>query len=521
MKILSFNDRLTVLLAKAILPIVLFSFILGVFFFLYTIDEKKDVLLRKSEVLVNVIGAVLRFDSRYSNNDGFNDFTDATISQLQEAFSKLKSGQIPSEYLIGAREGSQITFLAYSGEKPGSVAWDDSSKAVPMRLGLEGKSGIIVDNDYAGKKVWAVYRPIPDTAWALVVKQPIDAYMRPFYIFGSGYLLFVILFSIVLSSLLRRNERRHAREVAVREHRFQELVESTDQWVWETDRNGVYTYSSSQVYKMLGYRPDEVVGTTLFDYMEPQEAERVSAIFNEIVRERANIVELENYNLRKDGQRVCHVTNGSPFFDEEGNLLGYRGIDKDITKQKEDQQVIEEMAYSDLLTHLSNRRMSLQRLEEEVAYAKRHDAMGALLFIDLDAFKYVNDTSGHDYGDEVLIVVAERLQEEIRESDIVGRIGGDEFIVLLRSAPITIEELQRQSASLCRRIIKALNQPIVIHNKSHHVGASIGVAFIPIDGSSGDEVIRHADRAMYMAKERGKNRYFYYRDIAVNEENRV
>lgn len=504
---------------KAIVPIALFSLLLGVFFFQYTFHEKKEVLMHKSEVLVHLISSVAHFDKIYSQEEEFNSSSEAaTLSQLQEAFSSLKSGQVPNQYLIGVHDRSMISFLAYSGEKPNPVEWEDSSKAIPMRFGLEGKTGVIVDNDYAGERVLAVYRPIPDTNWALVIKQPISSYLAPFYLFGLIYILFVGLFFIILSFLLKHNERRHAQEVATKEHRFQELVESTDHWVWEVDVKGVYTYSSSQVYKMLGYRPDEIVGTTLFEHMEPEEAERVGAIFAKIVRERENIIELENYNLHKDGHRVCHLTNGSPFFDDEGNLLGYRGIDKDITKMKEDQKIIEEMAYSDLLTQLANRRMSLQRIAEEIAYAKRHHTRGALLFIDLDEFKQVNDTSGHDDGDEVLVIVAERMQEEIRDSDIVGRIGGDEFIVLLRSSPLTLEDLQVQTASLCRRIIKAINQPIVLHNKTHHVGASIGVAFIPMDGHSSDEVIKHADRAMYMAKEKGKNRYLYYQDVVEEKE---
>ncbi len=514
-----FKDRLTVLLMKVIVPIVFFSLVLGALFFQYTFHEKKDVLMHKSEVLVRLISSVAHFDKIYSQEEEFNSSSEgATLSQLQEAFSKLKESQISNEYLIGMHDGAEIYFLAYSGERPKPVRWDDVSKAAPMRLALEHKTGVIVDNDYAGNKVLAAYRPIPNTKWALVIKQPIGSYLRPFYFFGLGYLVFVALFTIILSFLLKNNERRHAKEMAIKEHRFQELVESTDHWVWEVDVNGVYTYSSSQVYGMLGYRPDEIVGRTFFDHMAPEETERIAPIFEKIVRERENIVELENYNIHKDGHRVCLLTNGSPFFDDEGNLLGYRGIDKDISKMKKDQEIIEEMAYYDLLTQLANRRMSLQRIEEEIAYAKRHHTKGALLFIDLDEFKQVNDTSGHDYGDEVLIIVAERLQEEIRESDIVGRIGGDEFIVLLRSSPIALEELQAQTASLCKRIIQAINHPIIIHNKTHHVGASIGVAFIPMDGRSSDEVIKHADSAMYMAKEKGKNQYFYYEDVVRDEK---
>ena len=506
-----FKNKFKILLVKVIVPIILFSAILVLFFYQYTINEKKEDLRHQSEILVNVIASVSQFDSKYSRESDFNNsLSAATIAQLQNAFSKAYTRKIPNEYLVGVRSGPNITFLAYSGEKPPPVGWDNGSKAIPMRMALEGKAGVIVDNDYAGNRVLAVYRPVPNTQWALVIKQPIGLYLKPFYLFGFLYLAFLLLLFFILSILLKRNESRHAKEAAARECRFQELVESTDAWIWEVDAGGVYTYSSSQVYKMLGYRPDEVIGTTLIDHMEEDEAEKMRTIFAKIVKERAKIVELENYNLHKDGHRVCLLTNGSPFFDDEGNLLGYRGIDKDITKMKEDQKAIEEMAYNDLLTHLSNRRMSLQRVDEEIDYAQRHNTIGALLFIDLDEFKNINDTHGHDCGDDVLIIVAQRISTEIRKSDLAGRIGGDEFIVLLRSLPISIEVLHAQIESLCSRIIIAINQPIVVHNTTHHVGASIGVALIPKDGSSSDEVIKHADSAMYRAKKEGKNRYFYY-----------
>jgi diguanylate cyclase (GGDEF)-like protein/PAS domain S-box-containing protein len=451
----------------------------------------------------------------------FNNSSDAaTVAQLQNAFSKQYTGKIPNEYLIGARSGPNITFLAYSGERPQPVRWDDASKAVPKRMALAGKTGVIVDNDYAGKRVLAVFQPIPNTEWALVIKQPVELFMQLFYALGSIYLAFLFLLFFVLSILFKRNESRHMQEAAAREFRFKELVESTDAWVWEVDANGVYSYSSSQVYKMLGYRPDEVVGTTLVDHMQEDEAEKMRTVFAKIIKERAKIVELENYNLHKDGHRVCLLTNGSPFFDDEGNLLGYRGIDKDITRMKEDRSAIEEMAYNDLLTHLSNRRMSLQRIDEEIDYAQRHYTIGALLFIDLDEFKNINDSHGHGCGDDVLIVVARRISDEIRKSDLAGRIGGDEFIVLLRSLPISAEVLHTQIDSLCSRIIYAINQPIMLHNKAHQVGASIGVALIPQDGSSSDEVMKHADSAMYRAKKEGKNRYLYYqrdpKDTAYN-----
>ncbi|MCJ7765000.1 MAG: PAS domain S-box protein, partial [Thiovulaceae bacterium] len=225
------------------------------------------------------------------------------------------------------RSGLNITFLAHSGERPQPVRWDDDSKAIPMRMALAGKTGVIIGNDYAGKRVLAVFQPIPNTQWALVIKQPVELFLQPFYLFGSIYLAFLSLLFFVLSVLFKRNESRHMREVAARESRFKELVESTA-WVWEVDVNGIYSYSSSQVYKILGYRPDEVVGTTLIDHMEEDEAEKMRTIFAKIVKERAKIVELENYNLHKEGHRVCLLTNGSPFFDDEGNLLGYRGIDK-------------------------------------------------------------------------------------------------------------------------------------------------------------------------------------------------
>ena len=340
----------------------------------------------------------------------------------------------------------------------------------------------------------------------------IEIYTQQYYFAIFIFLLFSVLITIFLMIIINREKNRYDKSFIYQEHHFQKLIESTDNWVWEIDSNGIYTYSSSQVYNLLGYTNKEIIGKSPFDLMKETEVLKVKDILEHLIKNKANIVDLENINNHKNGNEVVLLTNGSPFFDEDGNLSGYRGMDKDITLAKQNQKKIEELAYFDVLTHLSNRSMCLKRIDEEIEYSQRNSTLSALLFIDLDGFKYINDSLGHHQGDEVLVIVAQRIQKEIRNFDIAGRIGGDEFIVLMRGAKISTDTLQQQIDTLVKRIIESINQPITIQNITHHLGASIGISIIPKDGHSSAEIIKHADSAMYHAKKNGKNRAIYYQD---------
>ncbi len=284
--------------------------------------------------------------------------------------------------------------------------------------------------------------------------------------------------------------------------KFQSLVESSSDWIWEVDVNGVYTYASPKVKDLLGYEPDDMIGRTLFDLMPPEEKVRVGRIFEDAIREKKPFSGVENSNLHKDGHLVVLETSGVPVFDKAGALCGYRGVDRDITDRKRYESQIKRQANYDELTGLANRNLFQDRLSQALAYSRRHEGGLAVLFIDLDNFKHINDSLGHDAGDLLLTRVAARLSGSVREGDTVTRQGGDEFVLILS------EEGDVQVVT--KRILQAMSEPFDINGRELRITCSIGIACYPKDGEDQQTLLKNADAAMYRAKELGRNNAQYY-----------
>jgi len=192
-----------------------------------------------------------------------------------------------------------------------------------------------------------------------------------------------------------------------------------------------------------------------------------------------------------------------------GGQRYFIGIVRDITERKLAEQKIAHLAHFDYLTDLPNRALFLDNLEHSVSLAKRNSYKAAVLFLDLDGFKQVNDTLGHDGGDLLLQEVAKRLKGLIRASDTVARVGGDEFIFVLSNIGS-----RENTALMANKIIAALSEPFNIKGQRCHVGGSIGISMFPVDSPDSETLIKQADAAMYVAKQSGKNTCRFYRDTA-------
>jgi diguanylate cyclase (GGDEF)-like protein/PAS domain S-box-containing protein len=438
-------------------------------------------------------------------------------------------------------------------------------------------------------------------------------------------------------------------EEALRESeaRLRDITFSMADWVWEVDDKCVYTYSSQKGFDYFGTGRECVIGKTPFDFMPPDEATRVAAIFAETAANKAPIKDLENWNIKSDGQRVCLLTNGVPMLDAAGNLKGYRGVDKDITERKNaeqkllqyhglmsavmenfpgavsiidsdlhltgynnqfkqllefpdslfeksdisfadfirynaqrgeygpgdiEQQVtagierarkfqrhqlervrpngmvlevrgeplpnggfvtvylditerkqlqeqVRELAFYDPLTQLPNRRLLGDRLSQTLAGSKRSNRYGALIFLDLDNFKTLNDKLGHAVGDLLLVQAARRMKSCVREVDTVARYGGDEFVVLMDYLNESKAQSKSQASSIAEKIRTVLAEPYALKFRQegkaeatieHRCTASIGViVFIDGEGSP-EDFLRWADSAMYQAKGAGGNLIRFY-----------
>jgi diguanylate cyclase (GGDEF)-like protein/PAS domain S-box-containing protein len=217
------------------------------------------------------------------------------------------------------------------------------------------------------------------------------------------------------------------------------------------------------------------------------------------------------YRLRHaSGEYRWIVDQGSPRYDSEGNFLGYVGHCMDITESKRAEAEIEHLAYHDMLTELPNRTLFLDRLSQALAAARRAKRYGAVMFVDLDQFKRINDVYGHALGDAVLKEVAERLRYYLRQEDTVARLGGDEFVVLVPELSTDAEAAANLALSVAEKIRSALEMPIRIEGQDYNSSASVGVTLFPKDTESADDLMREADIAMYRAKEGGRNALAYF-----------
>ncbi len=225
----------------------------------------------------------------------------------------------------------------------------------------------------------------------------------------------------------------------------------------------------------------------------------------------------EIWNRRKDGQVFVAWESIVAVYDEAGAIRYFIGSFSDITDKVEAQRHILRLAHYDVLTDLPNRVLFQDRLERAVVHALRHDRQAALLFLDLDGFKKVNDTMGHRAGDDLLKEVAVRLRGCVRMTDTIARLGGDEFTVILDEISSPAD-----AALVAEKIFAALQVPVVIDGREVFVGTSIGISLFPTDGRSGEELLKHADTAMYQAKGAGKGRFnFYSAEMTKREEHRL
>lgn len=256
--------------------------------------------------------------------------------------------------------------------------------------------------------------------------------------------------------------------------------------------------------RITGYAPEEIIGQTPAVLQSGwQDPQFYKQMWETIGKE--GVWQGEIWDRRKNGElyiawlTICTVRNS------EGEVINYIGMSEDITQQKESEEHIRRLAYHDTLTGLANRQLFEDRLAHAVATASRDERPVAVLFIDLDRFKPVNDSLGHKAGDILLQQVAQRLDGIVRESDTVARLGGDEFAIVLEGAD------EPHADQVAGKVLQAMNDPFELEGHELHVGASIGISLFPDDGRSLETLVQHADIAMYRSKTAGRGTYQFFR----------
>jgi diguanylate cyclase (GGDEF)-like protein/PAS domain S-box-containing protein len=288
------------------------------------------------------------------------------------------------------------------------------------------------------------------------------------------------------------------------EERFRRIVHCAGEGIWELDARGLTSFVNPRMAELLGYTIEEMLGCPFSGFLD--EEGRALAERNLARRRRGSAERQELRFVRKDGATMWASVASNPIYGADGEYLGTLALVNDITRQRASVERIWQQANFDELTGLPNRHMFLDRLRLAMRKADREGAFLALLFVDLDHFKDVNDHFGHAMGDLLLAQAAQRISACVRTSDTIARLGGDEFTVVLAG-------LERASTvdRIAQSMLAALARAFTLGEDEAKVAASIGVALYPADGNDVSCLLDHADQAMYAAKHAGGNRHSYFK----------
>ncbi|MBF0613808.1 MAG: EAL domain-containing protein [Magnetococcales bacterium] len=293
-------------------------------------------------------------------------------------------------------------------------------------------------------------------------------------------------------------ERKQAEEVLILSRR---VFEHAGEAILITGADGLITDVNPAYEKITGYRKDEVLGKSPgITKSGRHDAEFYRVMWSQLIQE--GFWEGEIWDRRKNGEVFPKWVSISAIRNAAHELTHYMAIFLDISDQKAVEHKLERLAFYDALTGLPNRMFFQERLAQDIARARRMETQVVLMFIDLDRFKWVNDTLGHAAGDELLKEISQRLKGCVRETDTVARLGGDEFTIILNNL-----NSSDHAAMVAQKLIMIVREPVLLMGQNVYVGASVGIALFPADSTNQETLIKHADMAMYQAKEAGRNTF--------------
>lgn len=292
------------------------------------------------------------------------------------------------------------------------------------------------------------------------------------------------------------------------EARYRSIFENAVEGIYQTSPDGHYLNFNPALAKIYGYdsAADLVQGISDIDKQLYVDVGKRSE-FVTLMSKHGRVINFEAQVRRKDGAVIWISENAREVRDRDGSLMFYEGTVEDITERKSHEQEIEYQATHDALTGLPNRTLLTDRLQQYMGIADRYASKVAVAFVDLDQFKLINDSMGHDAGDALLRIMAERLASCVRESDTVVRLGGDEFVLLLTG----LNKIEDVSESM-QRVLLAVAEPCAIGARDFIVSCSIGISIYPDDAKDTTTLLKYADSAMYKSKQSGRNNFQFYTD---------
>jgi len=323
-------------------------------------------------------------------------------------------------------------------------------------------------------------------------------------------ILVPVLLAFVRADQAELGKRARERNDASKASALIAMFEETGRvWFWETDRYGQLTYASPKLAEVFGEHPSKLIGQPMTSLIVNGGDEDLASPHGErtigfYMSNRLGFSELAVRAAVQGDARWWSVT-GRPVIDTLGQFRGFRGSGSDYTEKRKSEAEISRLARFDSLTGLPNRALMLQTLEQSLGNARINPAPCALMMLDLDRFKSVNDTLGHPVGDALLKLVSKRLETVIGDGGRVGRLGGDEFTVVLPVAPS-----HAKIKALAAEVIRHLSEPYTVEGSHISIGASVGIAIGPEDGATADALMRNADLALYAAKAAGRGVLRFY-----------
>ncbi|MCX5850137.1 MAG: EAL domain-containing protein [Deltaproteobacteria bacterium] len=313
-----------------------------------------------------------------------------------------------------------------------------------------------------------------------------------------------------LGSFMDITERKNMEEAFRQsEGKYRTILENIQEGYFEVDLAGNFTFFNDSMCRIAGVNREELTGVNYRQFSNQEMSKKAFKAFNKVYNTGEPTEGFDWEIIREDSTKRYIEASVSLRKDSSNRPIGFKGVIRDITERKRIEQELNHMATHDALTGLPNRAMFSQLLNHAIQSAHRNKKQLAVLFIDLDRFKTINDSLGHDAGDQLLQEMALRFQQSLRTVDIVSRMGGDEFVIMIED----VNDLN-QTATLAHKILTTTIKPMVLRGEECRVTASIGISIYPRDGEDEQSLMKNADIAMYFAKEQGKNNYqFYSTDI--------
>ncbi len=315
----------------------------------------------------------------------------------------------------------------------------------------------------------------------------------------------------ILAALFdRRMERKNTITLRQSIALSESLLQAMPVPVFHKDAQGRYTGCNVAFSEFIGKPKEDIVGKTVFEVSPKSLSQTYRDKDLELLDHPVGVQVYESQVRHSDGSLHDVVFHKARMLGDDGKPSGIIGVILDITQRKQAEQQIHQLAFFDPLTELPNRRLLMDRLHQELAIGARTGQYGAILFLDLDNFKMLNDSKGHDIGDLLLVEVARRLTACVRDGDTVARLGGDEFVVVLESLNKVAAEAAKDAEHVAEKIRAALSEPYLLKQRQYHSTPSIGVALFCGHQDSLDNLLKYADTAMYQAKTAGRNAIRFY-----------